>query len=65
MAISASKLRENIYHILDEVLTTGVRVEVRPPTEAVQSSAGFGNGRTRSRTLRASSTWTGSTSGAR
>ena len=28
MAITASKLRENIYNILDEVIETGVPVEV-------------------------------------
>lgn len=28
MSISASKLRENIYQILDEVLQTGVPVEI-------------------------------------
>ena len=29
MALTASKLRENIYRILDQVLETGVPVEVR------------------------------------
>ena len=28
MSITASKLRENVYHILDEVIETGVPVEV-------------------------------------
>jgi antitoxin (DNA-binding transcriptional repressor) of toxin-antitoxin stability system len=43
MVLTASKLRENIYQILDEVLETGVPVEIRRkgrtlrivPTEAV------------------------------
>jgi hypothetical protein len=29
MAISASRLRENVYRILDQVLETGIPVEVR------------------------------------
>ena len=29
MALTASKLRENIYRILDQVLETGVPVEIR------------------------------------
>jgi hypothetical protein len=29
MSLSASKLRENIYRILDQVLETGVPVEIR------------------------------------
>ena len=43
MVLTASKLRENIYQILDQVLETGVPVEIRRkgktvrivPTEAV------------------------------
>jgi PHD/YefM family antitoxin component YafN of YafNO toxin-antitoxin module len=29
MALTASKLRENIYKVLDQVLTTGVPVEIK------------------------------------
>jgi len=36
MALTASKLRENIYRILDEVLETGVPVEIRRKGKTVR-----------------------------
>ena len=39
MRISASKLRENIYNILDEVLDTGVPVEVIRKGKVVRITA--------------------------
>ena len=36
MALTASKLRENIYRILDQVLETGVPVEIRRKGKTVR-----------------------------
>jgi hypothetical protein len=36
MALTASKLRENIYRIIDQVLETGVPVEVRRKGKTVR-----------------------------
>jgi hypothetical protein len=39
MVLTASKLRENIYRILDQVLETGIPVEIRRKGRIVKISA--------------------------